>query len=53
MVAAQDICGGGTGYVVEELELMLALQLWLRAWQFNVKRPLIEDDLRTKFKLKK
>ena len=28
------ICGGGgAGYVVEELELRLALQLWLRGWQ--------------------
>ena len=30
------ICGaGGAGYVVEELELKLALRLWLRAWLNN------------------
>ena len=32
-VAVQDMCGGVAGYVLEELELRLALQLWLRAWQ--------------------
>ena len=36
VVVVQDMCGGGTGYVVEKLEIRLAFHFWLRDWQFGI-----------------